>query len=160
MKTLTLMALSVLCLLTCACKKDKQQKEVSNLYLTANKDNANWVTTWHTFAEIGGAKNYRLIGNKGEEHLNIGVTTNSLNQYVLVSDKTEFYITVGQDVLVARYILDESASNTIDVTNYDMKRVIMEGNFKLTFKRVTGQDSYPTTVTFTNGKFRVSKAYD
>lgn len=160
MNKFILTVLSALCLLACACKKDNQKKEASDLYFTANKDNVSWVSTGHSFAEVGGAKNFYLGGNKGEEHLTIRMTMNSLNEYVLVTDKTEFLITVGQDAGVARYVLDEQAANTINITNYDMKKVIMEGNFKLTFKKATGLDGYPATVTFTDGKFKLSKAYD
>jgi hypothetical protein len=160
MNKFILTVLSALCLFACACKKDKQQKKASDLYLTANKDNANWVTNWHTFGEVGGAKNYQLIGNKGEEHLYIKLTMNNLNQFVLDNDKTEFHITIGLDAVAARYVLDNGTTNTVNVTNYDAKSVIMEGNFQLKFKKLSGLDGYPATVTFTDGKFKVSKAYD
>jgi len=159
MKKLILIVLSAICLFASACKKDKQTKK-DEMYLTATKDNAKWVTNWHTFGEVDGAKNYILLGTKGEEHLRVRVTTNSLNQFVLDTEKTEFHITIGLDAVAARYILDESTENIVDITNYDTRRVIMEGNFKLKFKKLSGLDGYPATVTFTDGKFKVSQAYD
>jgi len=153
-------ALSVFCLLASACKKDKQAKEPDNLYLTATKDNTNWITNWHTYADVDAAKNYVLVGINKEENINIRLTVNSSNQYVLVEDKTVFYITVGQDAIVARYTPDNSAGNTVNVTNHDIKNALIEGNFNIKFKKISGADTYPATVNFTDGKFRMSKAYD
>jgi len=159
MKRFILIALSAICLFASACKKDKQTKQ-DEMYLTATKDNAKWVTNWHTFGEVDSAKNFIILGSKGEEHLRIRLTTNSLNQIIMDAAKTELHITIGLDAVAARYVLDNSATNTVNITNYDAKSVIMEGNFQLKFKKLSSLDGFPATVTFTDGKFKVSKAYD
>lgn len=159
MKRFTLIALAVFLLLIYSCKKDKQENQKEETYFTADKDNVNWGSKPGTFAELA-AKDYYMTGHKGEERLVINMSTNSLNQYVLVNAKTEYYITIGRDAVVASYTPDETANNTIKVTNYDMKKVIMTGEFDIRFKKVTGGDSYPATVAFTNGKFKLATATD
>jgi hypothetical protein len=151
MKNFTLIALALLSLIICSCKKDKQ----SPYYLTANKDNTNWK------ADIPGsgisnetAKNeYYVYGHNGEEHITINLLMNSQNQYELNKAKTQFTITVGLDAVSALYTLDDNANNTVTITNTNVNKRTMTGNFNLVFKKSSGHSSYPATVTFTNGKF-------
>ncbi|WP_295770842.1 DUF6252 family protein [uncultured Mucilaginibacter sp.] len=159
MKKLTCIVLATLSMFIISCKKDKDNEQKQDFYFTADKNNEKWVAQFVAFGE-NGAKNYVLVGNKLEEHLRINITTNSLNQYVVIAPKTEFIITIGQDAVVARYILDEDATNKVNVTSYDTTKVIMKGNFNIYLKKVTGDNTYPATINFSSGNFKLTKAYD
>ncbi|MVN92591.1 hypothetical protein [Mucilaginibacter aquatilis] len=159
MRKLALVVFAVLSVIIGSCRKDSKPIEKQDFYFTANKNNESWVAQFVAFGE-NGAKNYVLVGNKLEEHFRINITTNSLNQYVVIAPKTEFIITVGQDAVVARYILDEDATNKVNVTSYDTTKVIMKGNFNIYLKKVTGDNNYPATINFSSGNFKLTKAYD
>jgi hypothetical protein len=94
-----------------------------------------------------------VLANVGEEHLYINFTSNSPNSYQLNKAKTNFNITVGQDAVSANYVLDESKINTANITDINVAKKTINGNFTLYFKKTNGFESYPANIAFTNGKF-------
>jgi hypothetical protein len=176
MKRITLITLTLLTFFTFSCKKDKNVRIDNDFYISANKDNVAWISKFQNNTtmpsnnglSLAGASQFPncyystpssnellLIGNAGEEHLRINFTASNPNQYQLDKTKTKFIITVGQDVVVANYVLDEGKSNIANITNINTSNYIVSGNFMLHFKKASGHESYPTTIVFTDGKFRL-----
>jgi len=170
MKRLTFVVLALVAVFTISCKKEKNMPKNDEYYLSAVKDNFAWNSP--SFNGQSAASNmlagapfrnsYYLItpdneilvvANVGEEHLSVYFTSVSPNSYQLNKSKTIFNITIGQDAVSANYVLDESKTNTANITNVNVAKKAINGNFVLNFKKANGFESYPATIAFTNGKF-------
>jgi hypothetical protein len=177
MKKFTLIILALVTVFTISCKKDKDVRKNSDYYLSANKNNASWTspsfngqaTTSSSQQLTAGVYPIQnsyytkpsdneiiVVANVGEEHLYIYLLESSPNAYQLNKAKTSFYITVGQDAVSAKYVLDESQTNTANITNINISKKTISGNFILNFKKANGHESYPTTIAFTDGKFHLT----
>ena|GEM_PF-3993027 len=174
MKKFTFIILALVTVFTISCKKDKDARKNSDYYLSANKNNASWTSP--SFGEQATTSSSQqiaanvfpiqnsyytkpsynelvVVANVGEEHLYINLFASSPNAYQFDKTKTKFYITVGQDAISARYVLDENKTNTANITDINISKKTIRGNFILNFKKANGHESYPTTIAFTDGKF-------
>lgn len=156
------LAFSVLILLSTlifACKKFDQQPSSGNYYLRAEKNSVLWDATQGAYLVSSKNTTDTLIffGSKGEEHLNIVTYQDNTNQLKLDSVKTRFYTTVGLDVVVSSYRLDTTAANKLSVNIVSLNQPAA-GNFDLTFKKVSGDATFPATVVFSQGAFVLERA--
>ena len=174
MKRFPLIVLTLLTVFTISCKKDKNVRKNSDYYLSAMKNNVAWNSPsvdeqssasgsqqlsfagtpfYNSYYTTSANNEIIIIASVGEEHLYINMLSNGPNSYQFDKAKTKFYITVGQDAMGADYALDDSKTNTANITNMNVAKKTISGNFILNFKKVYGHESYPATVAFTNGKF-------
>lgn len=155
----TFTVLVLLSTLIFACKKDTQITGYNNYYFRAQNNSSLWDATQGAYLTPSNNKldTLTFFGSKGEEHLSVIIYKNSTDQYKLDLTKTKFYTTVGQDAVASSYLLDSTAANKLNF-NISTQNQIAAGNFNLSFKKVSGADSFPATVVFTEGEFILPRA--
>jgi hypothetical protein len=157
MKNLTLIALAFISLLTFGCTKDKQYVNCcfipQNPSITAEKNSEMWIGTPEALKIDNDS--IAITGRKTEQWLAMKIKFNGTGNYSLKGRQAIHYLTVGGDVTVAEYNLDDSATNTLDIIHYDSDKGIITGRFNITLKLDYHYNSnnYPATVKFEKGAF-------
>jgi len=157
MKKLTLITLVLFALLAASCTKNAPMDccmAPAAPYFNAEKDSKSWIGLPEAFKTS--TDSLTITGRKTEENLLIRIKYTGKGNYVLNSHQGKYYMTVGQDVMVAEYILDDTAPNTLEVTEYDTTKGFISGKFSITLKKIYGNpnEAYPATIKFLNGTFR------
>jgi len=157
MKKLTLITLVLFALFAASCTKKAPMDccmAPAAPYFNAEKDSKSWIGLPEAFKTS--TDSLTITGRKTEENLLIRIKYTGKGNYVLNSHQGKYYMTVGQDVMVAEYILDDTAPNILEVTEYDTTKGFISGKFSITLKKIYGNpnEAYPSTIKFLNGTFR------
>ena len=117
--------------------------------VVALKGNNEWRTTGYLFKQNTRKDTVIFSASKEQEHLVIHLKKSG-SGYVMID--AGLYNLTG-DIVNADYVLDASKSSSFNtLTSTDD---LLEGEFTLYFKLNHGGTTYPSTVIFKNGIFRV-----
>ena len=149
-KTIFPILISLL-LLYAGCKKDDQ----FTTGIAATKNGTNWIAAnfGTGFKPLNTKDTLFITANNKEEHLLIALKQVSKGVFQLV-DQTNFYVTVGYDVVVAAYRLDNTSANQVTITAYDENTRQLKATFDLTFNS-TRTDGQADKIKFSNGKINI-----
>lgn len=129
-------------------------------FLTAEKSGVQWEVSPATATYSQDTINVYGSNYKTnpEEVFGFLLKVSSEGTYNLNGKQAYYYNTVGQDVSVSGYKLDDAFANTVKVTTYDKTAGIIAGTFQIkfikTYDNPTG--TYPDKIAFLNGKFKVA----
>lgn len=97
-----------------------------------------------------------IFGTKGDEHIRIIIKPTNTGKYYITPRSGMYYITVGGDVTGAEYPATVDTANQVNITGYDLKKGLIQGEFNIRFLkggRYAGTD-YANEVKFLRGMFR------
>jgi hypothetical protein len=157
MKKLTLITLGLISLLSFGCTKDKQYVDCCFIpqspSIIAEKDGKRWIGTPEVL-KIN-KDSIAITGGKNEQFIAMKIKFNGKGSYPLKERQATYSLTIGGDVLAAGYKLDDSATNTLDITHYDSDKGIITGRFDITLKLDYQYNDgiYPAIVKFEKGTF-------
>ncbi|GAA4325226.1 hypothetical protein GCM10023149_27400 [Mucilaginibacter gynuensis] len=157
-KPVTLLLLLATLAIT-ACKKEKRACCVlppgAEFYLAGKQGDSTW---FGKPTAVFYNDSLNVYAGHGEQHMNIRIKFTGKGKYSLNNTNAIYYVTVGQDVIVANYWADNTADNWITVTNYDKANNIITGDFNLSFVpvRTPIQAMYSFYINISKGKFRVA----
>lgn len=126
-------------------------------YIAANKNNIQWMadptssTVRHDTIAIFGTN----FSPQLEETLTMQFKASAPGKYILKGAQASYYNTIGRDVIVSEYELDETFTNTVTITAFDKPNNQITGTFNLKFKHTYPADK-PASLQFLNGKFTVA----
>ena len=154
MKNYIFPILVLLVLLGIGCKKDNQDNVTG---ITATKDGSNWTASnfGTGFKPLATKDTLFIRADNNEEHLIIALKQKGEGIYQPI-DITRFYITLGLDVLVSTYELDNTANNLVTLTTYNEGTHQLKGTFALTFKNTMTNNGYPDKIVLGSGKINIS----
>jgi len=141
---IALMATSFGCKKTNCCVLPEETNAIIAL-----KGSDEWRTTGYLFKYNTRTDTVAVVGSKGRDNLTITIKKSG-NKYVMI--EATFYDLTG-DIINADYALDTSKTNSFETTTSTSE--LLEGKFNLYFKLVHGDSTYPKTVVFKNGLFRI-----
>jgi hypothetical protein len=90
-----------------------------------------------------------------EETLTLQFKASASRIYSLKGNQTLYYNTIRRDVITSEYGLDDTCTNTVNITAYDKAGKVVTGTFNLKFKHTYPADK-PASLQFLNGKFKVA----
>lgn len=153
MKKLILICASSLLIITACTKKDCYVLPPHASFIIAEKGGEKWAAAPEAL-KIG-TDSMAITGRENEAQLSIRIKFTGKGNYTLKGTQAKYYITVGQDAMVAEYVLDTNAANKLEVFNYDTNKGIIDGTFSLTLKKVYAnpENAYPNQIKFLNGQF-------
>jgi hypothetical protein len=157
---LILLSATTLLMAACAKRKDCCVLPKNDQFITAEKSGVQWqappsasmfsqdtVSVYAGNFKTGFEENFSFF---------FKVSTTAIS-YTLKGNQAYYFNTVGRDVSVSGYKLDDTFTNQVTVTSYDQSTKTITGTFQMkfikTYDNPTG--SYPDKVSFLNGKFRV-----
>jgi hypothetical protein len=130
MKKLILICLSFVLILT-ACTKETKMCCVlppSEPFIIADKGSDKWQAE-PEILKIG-ADSIAITGKENEARLSLHIKFTGKGNYALKDKQPTYYLTVGQDVMVAEYVLDTNAANKLEVFNYDSNKALLTALFR------------------------------
>jgi len=157
-------------LLTCVfvsngCEKEENNKRPEWSKFTALKNGEKWeasaiahIETDSKDTAIIQIANYYHDGNMSEALIIKNIPT-QIGKSILFSNdddirpKTSYYLLSGIDVINARYKVDGSHNNFIEIQDVSISNKEMSGIFQLTFIR--DHQQFRDTITFSKGSFRI-----
>ena len=155
MKKLALICVSSFMVLA-SCTKEKRLCCVlppSEPFIMADKGS----DKWHAEPEILkiGNDSIAITGKESEARLSLHIKFTGKGTYALKDKQATYSLTVGQDVSVAEYALDNTAVNKVEVIDYDPKKGVIWGTFAVTLKKIYANptEAYPDQIKFLNGQF-------
>jgi len=138
-----------------ACKKSDSM----DFYLKAYKNGSNLTLSPYTgFKPLITKDTLVIVARCGEENIVLFIKNNGLGTYHSSDIKAYHYTTVGLDAVVSKYALNNNATNTIVLTQYDD---VVTGTFNLNLSKTSGDANYADNLTLSNGTFRakISNTY-
>ena len=154
MKKLLFAAIASTTIFNVACTKQQECCKISvSPGISAQKNGVEWVGK----PEVVKITNDSLSisGRQTEQWLAMKIKFNGKGIYTLKGNQVTHFETVGGDVSVAEYLLDDTAVSTLEIVEYDSTRGIIRGKFSLTLKLSYryANGPAPASVKFTNGTF-------
>jgi hypothetical protein len=157
MKKLTFIIFASISLLNFGCTKEKQNLDCCFIpqspSIIAEKDGKSWIG----IPEVLKTNNdsIAITGGKNEQFIAMKIKFNGKGSYPLKGRQATYSLTIGHDILAAGYKLDNSATNTLDITHYDSDKGIITGRFDITLKLDYQYNDgiYPAIVKFEKGTF-------
>ncbi|WP_184544488.1 DUF6252 family protein [Mucilaginibacter sp. FT3.2] len=126
-------------------------------YIAAYKNNIQWMAD-----PTSSAVRHDTIGIFGtnfstqlEETLTMQFKASAPGKYTLKGTQASYYNTIGRDVIVSQYELDDTFANTVTITAFDKPNNQITGTFSLKFKHTYPADK-PASLQFLNGRFTVA----
>jgi hypothetical protein len=156
MKKLLFMSLASISLLLASCTK-KEGRVCCGApdapSIMAKKNNVVW--SGKPEALRIGTDSIGITGSQAEQWLIMKIKFTGKGVYTLKPEQASHELTVGGDVSVAQYLADDSATNTLEIVEYDSNRGIIRGKFNVTLKLHYryANGAYPDVVEFSNGTF-------
>ena len=158
---LILLSATALFMTSCYKRRDCCVLPKRDAFITAEKSGVQWegIPTTTVFSQdtinvYAGNFKTGLEENFG---FLIKVSTTAIS-YTLKGNQAYYFNTVGRDVSVSGYKLDDTFTNQVTVTSYDQSTKTITGTFQMkfikTYDNPTG--SYPDKVSFLNGKFKAA----
>ena len=129
-------------------------------FLTAEKSGSAWEVSPAT--ETYSKDTIKVYGSNyktnPEEIFGFLLKVNGEGSYTLKGNQGFYYNTVGRDVSVSGYKLDDTFDNTVKIIHYDVNANMMEGTFQIKFVKTYDNPTgtYPDKIAFLNGKFKVA----
>lgn len=135
-----------------SCKKDDNQIAAG---LTVVKDGLAWnaLNVYTGFKPLDTKDTLFIVGRNNEENIIIALKQKGAGSYQQTEFKAYYYTTIGLDVIINKYQMDDNPNNSIIISEYNETTKTIKGTFNLTLKSTYNYNNfYPGTVTFTNGK--------
>lgn len=150
-----LSTLFILCaVLTFSCTKDNPPHA---LFLGATLNNKNWIAQPST-SYFANRDSLQINGlyTSSDQSLVMKIRFNGVGNYTLSGDQASFNIFLlsgGVSAPIASYKLDTTQTNTMSITQYNIKTNIATGKFQIYLVKTQGGASYDNKLSFTNGSF-------
>jgi hypothetical protein len=122
MKNLLLICASSLLIITACSKKNCCVPVPYAPFIIAEKGGEKWGAA--PVALKIGTDSIAITGTETDAQLSIRLKFTGKGTYTIKGTQARYYITVGQDVMVAEYVLDTNAANKLEVFNYDSNKGI------------------------------------
>ncbi len=154
-----LLSLTAVYVTSCSKKKDCCVLPQKNEFMIAEKSDKAWEAP--VTAAAYGPDTISVYGsniNPGfEESFGFLLKINGKGTYMIKGNQGFYFNTVGRDVSVSGYKLDDSFTNNVTVSQYDESAKIVAGTFQMKFIKTYDNPagSYPDKIAFLNGKFKV-----
>ena len=157
---LILLSATALFMTSCTKRKDCCVLPENDKFITAEKSGEQWkaIPTTTVFAQDTINVYAGNFKTGLEENFGFLIKLSSTSTYTLKGNEAYYYNTVGRDVSVSGYKLDDTFTNKVTVTSFDKITKIVTGTFQIkfikTYDNPTG--SYPDNISFLNGKFKAA----
>jgi hypothetical protein len=157
---LILLSATVLIMASCAKRKDCCVLPKRDEFIIAEKSGVQWegVPTTTVFSQDTINVYAGNFKTGLEENFGFLIKVGSTGSYTLKGNQAYYFNTVGRDVSVSGYKLDDTFTNKITITSFDKITKTITGTFQIkfikTYDNPTG--SYPDKVSFLNGKFKAA----
>lgn len=158
---LILLSATALIMTSCTKRKDCCVLPKKDKFIMAEKSGEQWegVPTTTVFSQdtinvyVGNFK----PGLEENFGFLIKMSTTAIS-YTLKGNQAYYFNTVGRDVSVSGYKLDDAFTNKVTVTGYDQSTKTVTGTFQMKFIKTYDNPigSYPDKVSFLNGKFKAA----
>ena len=156
MKKLLFISLASISLFASSCKKGQADYPACCAMnipssIVAEKNSVAWIGRAEAFRV--NADTIAISGRQTEQMLTMKIKFTGKGIYPLRAGQATHYLTVGGDVSVAEYVVDDTAVNTLEITEYNDTRQYIKGKFSLTMKLAYANGNYPATIKFDKGTF-------
>ena len=151
-----LLLLSALFLFLTACGKKDCCVLPQQQFITAEKNSAHWTADPTSSNLVGDT--VAIFGTNFtttiEETLTLQFKAAAPGKYSLKGKQASYYNTIGRDVIVSEYKLDETFANSVEITAFNKDSSIIAGTFSIKLKHTYPADK-PANLQFLNGKFQI-----
>lgn len=151
-----LLLLSVLFLFLTACGKKDCCVMPKQPFITAEKNSAHWTADPTSSTLVGDT--VAIFGTNFsttlEETLSLQFKASAPGKYALKGKQAWYYNTVGRDVIVSEYQLDDTFANSVEITAFNKDSNVIAGTFSVKLKHTYPSDK-PASLQFLNGKFQI-----
>nr|WP_299172489.1 DUF6252 family protein [uncultured Allomuricauda sp.] len=135
-----------------SCSKDDNQIEADFIVAKINSEN------WKGIPEVNlNAVNDTLIllGVGNEEVVVFKIKFNGKGVYNLSGTQAVFYETIGRDVIISNYTLQDGRTSQIVISDYIPEQNIIRGNFKISLLQDwSNPENNINSLSFTQGEFK------
>lgn len=134
-----------------SCENDDDIEKTD--YITASINNKNWEGTPEIYIDTNDS--LTLLGYGNEQHIFIKLKFKGEGTYNLENSRTNYYTTIGGDVITSNYVFDANSTSQLKITNYDPELNILKGEFEVSLlKEWSNPENDIEKTIFKNGKFR------
>lgn len=128
-------------------------------FIFAQKNGASWAATTYSAAII--QDSLKITGNTDDnEVLGIIIKYNGTGQYTLTGNQVYYHNTTSPLVPLvnlSNYVLDNTAVNTLGISNYDSSANTISGTFSLSLIKIYAapNTAFSQNLKFLNGNFKL-----
>ncbi|WP_299155930.1 DUF6252 family protein [uncultured Christiangramia sp.] len=135
-----------------SCQKDDALEESD--FISASINDENWNGTPEIYIDTAN-DSLTILGYGNEQHIFIKTKFKGEGTYNLENSRTNYYTTIGGDVITSNYIFDANSTSQLKITDYDSELNIIKGEFEVSLlKEWSNPENDIDKTIFKNGKFR------
>ncbi len=156
MKKEVILLLTSILILACGKSNDSEIIPLENTFVSKRD-----TQTWNGTTELGITANDTLVFLGLGDGLDNGVVVAKVKfegarSYVLNDRQGIYYNTIGGDVLISQYAIEQGKEGIFIISTYDDDSKRIEGSFELPLKatRLSSASNRDSTLNITNGRFR------
>jgi len=135
-----------------SCQKDDSIEQSD--FISASVNDKNWNGTPEIYIDNAN-DSLTILGYGNEQHIFIKIKFKGEGTYNLENSRSNYYTTIGGDVITSFYTFDANSASQLKITNYNSELNIIEGEFEISLlKEWSNPENDNDKTIFKNGEFR------